>query len=103
MELVSGHVGGLDMFVAKDVITVIDDTHILLKHQVPGLSRFLTEHQGRVRLTLGRTEDFTILGLYGPDNFGYAINLDDPELSEWGYGGRGEEHQCERPNREAKP
>jgi len=74
------------VFVCQDVITVIDATRIVLKHPVPGLSRFLAQQQGQVRLTLGRTADFTILGLYGPDGFGYAVNLDDPALSEWGYG-----------------
>lgn len=86
MELISGHIGGLDVFVSQDVITVINDEGLVLKHRVPNLSQFLTEHQGQVRLTLGRTEDFTILGLYGPDGFGYAVNLEDPALSEWGYG-----------------
>ena len=87
MKLVSGHIGGLDVFVAKDVITVIDGKGIVLKHRVPGLSQFLAEQQGRVRLTLGRTEDFTILGLWGPDGFGYGLNLDASDLSEWGYRG----------------
>lgn len=95
MELISGHIGGLDVFVSQDVITVINDECIVLKHQVPGLSRFLAQHQGKVQLTLGRTEDpstglrasFMILGLWGQDGFGYAVNLDAPELSEWGYGG----------------
>ena len=80
MEVISGHIGDFDVFVFQDVITVSDGKRIVLKHQVKGLSRFLAEHQGRVRITLGRTEDFMILGLYGPDGFGYALNLDDPVL-----------------------
>lgn len=86
MELVSGHIGDFDVFVFQDVITVINDQRIVLKRKVHGLSRFLSRHRGKVRLTLGRTEDFAILGLYGPEGFGYAVNLDDPALSEWGYG-----------------
>ncbi len=88
LAMLSGHVGPYDVFTLWDVVTVTDKKKIVSKRRVPGLSAFLAE-EGRVRLTLGHTEDFTILGLWGPSGFGYALNLDDPELSEWGYGGGG--------------
>ncbi len=88
LAMVSGHVGPYDVFALWDVVTVMEGKKIVHKQRVPGLSAFLAE-EGRARLTLGHTEDFTILGLWGPSGFGYALNLEDPDLSEWGYGGVG--------------
>ena len=85
--IISGHIGAYDIFAADDVLTVTNDQAIVQQRKVGGLGKFLAEHGGRVRLTLGRTPDFSILGLWAPDGFGYALNLDDPDLSEWGYGG----------------
>ena len=87
--IISGHVGAYDIFAADDVLTVMNEKAIVQQRKVGGLTTFLAEHGGRVRLTLGRTPDFAILGLWAPDGFGYALNLDDPDLSEWGYGGAG--------------
>lgn len=86
-QIISGHVVGFDIFAPDDVVTVANDRKVVQQRKVEGLSKFLADHQGRVRLTLGRTEDFTVVGLWGPDGFGYALNLEDPDLSEWGYGG----------------
>ena len=85
-HFISGHIGDFDVFAYEDVITVIDEKKIVQKRKVNGLSKFLGEQQGRVRLTLGQTEDYNIIGLWGEDGFGYALNLEDPELSEWGSG-----------------
>ena len=86
-EIVSGHVGGFAVFAYEDLLIVGRGRTVVQRRNVPGLKKFLTEHQARIRLTLGQTEDFTILGLWGPDGYGYALNLEAPELSEWGYGG----------------
>lgn len=86
--IISGHVGDFDVFATDDTLTVINNTETVQQREVKGLSKFLAERQGRVRLTLGRTADFNIIGLWGDDGFGYALNLEAPELSEWGYGGR---------------
>ncbi len=86
--LISGHIGDFDVFAFEDVITVIDEKKIVQKRKVKGLNKFLSEQQGRVRLTLGQTEDFNIIGLWDKEGFGYALNLEAPELSEWGFGGR---------------
>ena len=86
-SIISGHVGDFDVFAMGDVLTVTNEKSIVQKRKVAGLSKFLTDQRGQVRLTLGRTPDFSILGLWAPDGFGYALNLDDPDLSEWGYGG----------------
>lgn len=85
--IISGHVGEFDIFASDDVLTVSSAKEIVRQRKVEGLGKFLAEHGGRVRLTLGQTPDLTILGLWEPDGFGYALNLEDPELSEWGYGG----------------
>jgi hypothetical protein len=88
-HIISGHVGDFDVFATDDVITVTNEQTIVQKRKVGGLSKFLADQQGRVRLTLGRTPDYSILGLWDAEGFGYALNLDDPDLSEWGYGGAG--------------
>jgi hypothetical protein len=85
--LVSGHVGGFDLFTLNDTVTVMVGKRVLLKHKAPGLSDFLERNGGQVRLTLGRTDDFTIFGLWDAEGYGYALNLEDPILSEWGHGG----------------
>jgi hypothetical protein len=38
-----------------------------------------------IKLRWIKTADFEIIQIYGNDMFGYAVNLTDPDLSEWGY------------------
>ncbi len=88
--IISGHVGAYDIFAADDVLTVLNEEKLVQQRKVGGLSKFLADQRGPVRLTLGQTENYRILGLWDRrDGFGYALNLDDPDLSEWGYGGAG--------------
>jgi hypothetical protein len=86
MQFVSGHIKNLDIFVAKDTVTVINETTVVTKERVPGLSRFISQAAG---LTLGfaKFADFAVIYLYdkADDCFGYAVNLADPTLNEWGY------------------
>jgi len=84
-NLVSGHVGGFDLFTLHDVVTVMAGKRVLLKHKAPGLSAFLEKHGGRVRLSLGKTDDFNLFGFHDAEGFGYVVNLEAPDLSEWGY------------------
>lgn len=54
--------------------------------RVDGLGKFIQDHGDHLRLGWGRLPDFEVLYLYDRrDSFGCAINVDDPELSEWGY------------------
>lgn len=53
---------------------------------VDGLARYLDERREHLRLGWGQLPDFEVIYLYDArDGFGYALNLDAPELSEWGY------------------
>lgn len=82
--LQSGHVGGFDLFITERGIIVMHGRRVLLRHRVD-LIDFLTKNSGGLRLGLGWTEDFTIFQLKDCEGFGYALNLEAPDLSEWGY------------------
>ncbi len=85
----SGLIGGVAGYVVVtkgDDVTVAGDNGKKAEESVQGLGKFIQEQQGKLKLGWGRTVDFEILYLYNPeDGFGYAVNLDDPGLSEWGY------------------
>ena len=74
-----------------DVLTAGDDVRASngltdCTHHVDGLERFLAERPEHVRVGYGRLPDFDVLYLYDcRDGFGYALNVDAVELSEWGY------------------
>ena len=80
----SGHIGDFDLFITKRGIMVLGGEKILLRHQVD-LSDFLAKNPKGLRLGLGWTDDFTIFHLKDHEGFGYALNLEAPDLSEWGY------------------
>jgi len=82
--LQSGHIGDFDLFIAESGIIVMGGGKVLLRHRV-NLSQFLAKNPKGLRLGLGWTEDFTIFQLKDPEGFGYALNLEAPDLSEWGY------------------
>lgn len=96
----AGHVGQFDTFVFKDVVTILSDkptgarkkTGIVDKRQVEGLSAFIektTAEEGRTHLTLGILPDGEhVIGWWNQkEGFGYALNVEWPDGSEWGYGG----------------
>ena len=91
----SGSAGEYIVHVFGDLVLAIDADGSGTKQAVPGLKDFLLENHGRIRLGLGRTRDFDILYLFRGDGYGYAFNVDAPELSEWGYVPAGE-HDAER-------
>lgn len=86
VEAISGRIGGFTVRVVGSEITVEAGGRQLTQERVPGLQEFLTRAKD-LRLGLGQTEDFNIIYLYDAkdDNFGYAVNVEDPDLSEWGY------------------
>jgi len=85
--LTIGHVAGFDIFVAGDVVTVMLGKEIVTKQEGNGLGKWLAGHQGHVSLGWAETEDFNIIYLYdkADGNFGYAVNVEAPDCSEWGY------------------
>lgn len=53
---------------------------------VEGFGRW-AKKQKKIKISLGKLSDGLILvGLASEDSFGYVWNLDNPSLSEWGYG-----------------
>lgn len=83
-SLQSGHIGGFDLFITEQGIIVMHGSRVLLRHRVD-LKDFLAKNSGGLRLGLGWTEDFTIFHLKDREGFGYALNLEAQDLSEWGH------------------
>ena len=80
-------VGGYDVFLAGDTVTVLDDEGIVTRQTVAGLGAFI-DHAKALRTGWGRFPDgMEVLYVYdkADDNFGYAVNLQDEHGSEWGY------------------
>ena len=80
----SGHIGGYDVFLHGDTVTVLGDDGIVTKQTVPGLGVFV-ERATQFRLGWGQFRDgMEVLYLYdcGDDSFGYAVNLDVEAFSE---------------------
>ena len=83
----SGHIGGYEVFLSGDTVSVLDDEGIVAKRAVPGLGAFV-ERAKEFRLGWGQFPNgMEVLYLYdrGDDNFGYAVNLQREDFSEWGY------------------
>lgn len=96
-----GHIKNYDVFISGNTVTVTDqksweeddlsevrssDEGIVAKEKVEGLKDFI-EEAGEFKIGWGSTPDFEIIYLYdkADDYFGYAVNLADSMLSEWGY------------------
>lgn len=86
---VSGHVGRYDVFVRGDVVAVVEDTDEprTARERVEGLGAWLAQ-VGDLALGWAAFEDgMEVVYLYDKDDdlYGYAVNLDVPHFSEWGY------------------
>jgi len=99
-RVISGHVAFYDVIVTPVSVVVLDERdkdHIRAKQQVD-LGSFLATAED-IRLGWAEFPDFEVIYVYdrADQNFGYAVNLDDPDLSEWGYApfGAGEEEMLE--------
>ncbi len=84
----------------KDYVVYVDfpDEHIIvlekggeelrMAHTVQGIARFV-QNAKELHFAWGRFQDDgdEVIYLYDKQdgNFGYAVNLDDPQCSEWGY------------------
>src|SRR5215211_7132795 len=82
-----GHIAGYDVFLAGDTVTVLGDEGVVTRRTVPGLGAFV-ERAKDLRTGWGRFPDgMEVLYLYdrGDDHFGYAVNLQAEDCSEWGY------------------
>jgi len=97
----SGHIRNYDVFVSGDTVTVTNqksweedelgevrstDEGLVAKERVDGLADFVEDAE-EFKIGWASTPDFEIIYLYdkADDYFGYAVNLKDPMMSEWGY------------------
>ncbi len=83
----SGHIGGYEVFLRGDTVTVLDDEGIVTRQTVEGLGAFIARAKA-LRTGWGQFSDgMEVVYLYdrGDDSFGYAVNLQAPQCSEWGY------------------
>ncbi len=85
LRIISGHIRDYDVFIANDVVTVINEKVIVTKQRVVGISRFV-ERAKDFRLGWAMLPDDEVIYLYdkGEENYGYAVNLHYPSCSEWG-------------------
>jgi hypothetical protein len=87
----AGHIHGYDVLISGDTLHVSHDASgRQWRHTVPNFGTALGDlaQQPGLRLGWGRfQDDAEVIYLYDTEdgNFGYAINLSDPGLSEWGY------------------
>jgi hypothetical protein len=86
----AGRVAGDDVFVRGDLVAVLRDGELIRRHVVPDYGTGLGELAARDGFALGWgrfPDDAEVLSLddKGDNGFGYALNLSDPGLSEWGY------------------
>ena len=76
-------IAGYEVVSLEDHVAVFRENRCVAKKTVKGLAKFATGRD--MKTGWGRTEDFNIIYLYDKaDGFGYAINIEAPELSEWG-------------------
>ena len=72
----------------EDLVTVVvqKDGEYITNQKVPKLKSFL--HDARnIRIGWAKLPDDEVIYIYdkADENFGYAVNLNDPNCSEWGY------------------
>jgi len=84
---IKGAINGYDVVAMGDTILVERDGAEVARGAVAGLGRFVA-NAGALRLDWGQFPDGDeVIFLYdkGDQGFGYALNLDWPDGSEWGY------------------
>jgi hypothetical protein len=86
---ISGHVAGYDVFINGDTVRIVEDVRHDprdVRREIDWLGEFVQEAEA-FRLGWGEFPDFEVVYLYdrADGGFGYAVNLNSPQLSEWGY------------------
>jgi hypothetical protein len=81
-----GYIHKYDVIIIDDVITVMNHNDEITKQQVSDIGSFVAKAK-ELRLGWASFPDFEVIYIYDKaDNyFGYAVNLQDEVLSEWGY------------------
>lgn len=82
----SGAIGGYDVLIVDDTVTVLREGTVVTCQRAQGLGRFIGRATD-LRLGWAAFADFEVVYVYdkADDNFGYAVNLRIEHYSEWGY------------------
>ncbi len=81
-----GYVKDYTVVMLGDTVAVLRGEEEVAREEVTGLGRFIA-NAGALRVGWAELPDFEVVYLYdrADDAFGYAVNLADSGLSEWGY------------------
>lgn len=81
-----GAIGGYDVLIVGNTVTVLREGTIVSRQGAQGLGRFVGAATD-LRLGWATFADFEVVYIYdkADDNFGYAVNLQIEPYSEWGY------------------
>jgi hypothetical protein len=81
-----GYIKDYAVVVLADVVSVLKGDEEVTREVVDGLGRFIAG-AGDLRIGWAQLPDFEAVYLYDKldSGFGYAVNLDWPGGSEWGY------------------
>lgn len=90
MKRLIGIINGYTVWVEGEEIAVYKENNEVTRQEARlGIGRFLKFIDQAQNLQIGyaRLPDFDVIYLYdaNDDNFGYAVNLQAPDCSEWGY------------------
>lgn len=69
-----------------NTVIILKDKKVITRRTVSGFQEFLQQAKN-IKLGWAELPDFEVIYIYdkADDNFGYAVNLQDGQLSEWGY------------------
>lgn len=86
----AGHVAGYDVLVSGDTVTVTKGGAVVARHTVPDYRTAFGELSARPGFALGWgrfADGAEVVYCYDRNDggFGYAVNLGQPDCSEWGY------------------
>jgi hypothetical protein len=84
--LYSARVGNYDIFICNDSVMVTNSSEIVTCQFVEHIQDFVTTAED-LHLSWAKLPDFEVIYLYdqAENNFGYAVNLQDRNLSDWVY------------------
>lgn len=82
----SGTIGEYEVTALGNLIQVTKDEQVIAVRVVDNFGRF-TRRARALKLGLAYFDDFEVIYIYdsADDNYGYAVNLQIEEFSEWGY------------------
>lgn len=85
-SILTSEIAGYLVIVVGDTVRVLKNDRLITRQMVEGLEEFIQQIKD-LRTSWTAFPDFEVIYLYdrNDENFGYAVNLADSHLSEWGY------------------